>query len=67
MGLVGPQGWIILYRKHEDSNGRSLLQVILPKVSREDVLNSLHNKGGHLGEVKTLSRVQERFHWPGHV
>ena len=36
-------------------------------MSRDEVLDSLHNKGGHLGETKTLSRVQERFYWPGHA
>ena len=32
------------------------------------MLQQLHNApaGGHLGETKTLSRLQERFYWPGH-
>ena len=51
----------VLYRQHDDANGHMKLQVILPKVSREEVLDSLHNEGGHLGETKTLSRVQEYF------
>ncbi|KAL5471393.1 hypothetical protein EMCRGX_G029508 [Ephydatia muelleri] len=41
----------------------------VPKVNRDDVLHKVHNapSGGHLGEAKTLSRLQERFYWPGHV
>ena len=57
----------VLYRQHEDAKGHMKFQVILPEVSREEVLDSLHNKGGHLGETKTLSRVQKCFYWPGHV
>ena len=59
----------VLYRQHEDANGYSHLQLIVPKVSRDDVLHKVHNapSGGHLGEAKTLSRLQERFYWPGHV
>ena len=36
----------VLYRQHEDANGHMKFQVILPEVSREEVLDSLHNKGG---------------------
>ena len=59
----------ILYRQHEDANGYSHLQLIVPKVCRDDVLHKVHNapSGGHLGEAKTLNRLQERFYWPGHV
>ena len=59
----------VLYRQHEDANGYSHLQLIVHKVSRDDVLHKVHNapSGGHLGEAKTLSRLQERFYWPGHV
>ena len=59
----------VFYRHHEDANGYSHLQLIVPKVNRDDVLHKVHNapSGGHLGEAKTLSRLQERFYWPGHV
>ena len=59
----------ILHRRHEDANGRSHLQVVAPKVSRSDIMHHLHDgiAGGHLGEAKTLSRLRERFYWPGHA
>ena len=59
----------ILHRRHEDANGRSHLQVVAPKVSRSDIMHHLHDRiaGGHLGEAKTLSRLRERFYWPGHA
>ena len=56
----------VLYRQHEDANGHMKFQVILPEVSREEVLDSLHNKGGGGGHL-ALSQVQECFYWPGHV
>ena len=58
-----------MHRRHEDVNGRSHLQVVAPKVSRSDILHHLHDgiAGGHLGEAKTLSRLRERFYWPGHA
>ena len=59
----------ILHRRHEDANGKSHLQVVAPKVSRSDIMYHLHDgiAGGHLGEAKTLSRLRERFYWPGHA
>ena len=59
----------VLYRSYEDE--RSLgqhLQLIVPKQSRDEILRDIHGGtlGGHLGEAKTLSRVKERFYWPGH-
>ena len=41
---------------------------MVPKKFRQDILRDLHEgvTGGHLGEVKTLSKLKERFYWPGH-
>ena len=59
----------VLYRQFEDTTGNQHLQAVIPKVSRSDILHQLHDGalGGHLGEAKTLSRLRERFYWPGHA
>ncbi|KAL5468841.1 hypothetical protein EMCRGX_G029964 [Ephydatia muelleri] len=59
----------VVHRRYEDAVGHKHLQIIAPKGSRSDILQQLHNGalGGHLGEAKTLSRLQERFYWPGHT
>ena len=59
----------VLYRNYEDAHGLGQhLQLIVPKQNREEILRDIHGGalGGHLGEAKTLSRVKERFYWPGH-
>ena len=58
----------ILYRKWEDDSGKHVSwQLVVPTVYRPDVLRELHDAvtAGHLGVNKTLSRVRERFYWPG--
>ena len=50
----------VLYRHHEDANGYSHLQLIVPKVSRDDVLHTkctMRHREGTSGEAKTLSRL----------
>ena len=58
-----------LYRQFEDITGNQHLQVVVPKVSRSDILHQLHNGalGGHLGDAKMLSQLRERFYWLEHV
>ena len=58
----------VLYRQYEDEGGSgSHLQLVVPRKSREEILQDIHGGavGGHLGEKKTLSRLKERFYWPG--
>ena len=59
----------VLYRQFKDTTGNHHLQAVIPKVSRSDILHQLHDRalGGHPGEVKTLSRLRERFYWLGHA
>ena len=56
----------VLYRIWENPAGnRQILQLLLPKKLRPQVLHALHNTetGGHFGIHKTLGRVRERFYW----
>ena len=49
-------------------DGRSQhLQLVLPSVVRESVLQDLHSgsMGGHVGESKMMHLVRERYYWPG--
>ena len=49
----------VLYRHHEDAYGCSHLQLIVPKVNRDDVLHKVHNapSGGHLGEAQDFEQT----------
>ena len=59
----------ILCRRYENNQDKIHLQVVAPAAIRKDILRQLHEgvMGGHLGEAKTLSRLKERFYWPGHA
>ena len=61
--LVSKQG--VLHRLFV--NQQSSLQLVVPKTSRKEVFDCVHSGaiGGHLGMEKTLSRLKERFYWPG--
>ena len=58
----------LLHRHYKgvDENSRHL-QLLIPKCRRKKVLKDLHKGalGGHLGQEKTLGRLQEQFYWPG--
>ena len=41
------------------------LQLGVPKSLHEKILRQIHDDG-HLGQEKTLSRVKQKFYWPGH-
>ena len=59
----------ILWREYaQPREDRGWTQLVVPKKFHQDILRDLHEgvTGGHLGEVKTLSKLKERFYWPGH-
>ena len=41
---------------------------MVPSSLQKEILDEPHGETqcGHLGEEKTLSRLKERFYWPGH-
>ena len=58
----------VLKRKYESTQGLgSWTQFVVPRVLREEILQELHAGAleGHLGEDKTVGKIQERFYWPG--
>ena len=58
----------VLWRVYDDNAGkRKWLQLILPLILRDEVLQELHAGviSGHLGEQKMLHQLRERFYWPG--
>ena len=59
----------LLYHNYESADGdHGHFRLVVPTVYRNDILQTLHAgiAGGHLGQDKTLSRLKERFYWPGH-
>lgn len=52
-----------LYRKRLHK-GEPFYQLVLPTKYREMVLQSLHDKVGHMGIDRTLDLVRTRFYWP---
>ncbi len=58
----------VLYR-HLEGNHDNQLQLVAPTALQKEILHESHSGavGGHLGEDKMLSRVRERFFWPGHT
>lgn len=42
-------------------------KLVVPQTMRQEILEDLHSGsfGGYLGEEKMLSKLTERFYWPG--
>uniref|UniRef100_A0A669BLT9 Gypsy retrotransposon integrase-like protein 1 n=1 Tax=Oreochromis niloticus TaxID=8128 RepID=A0A669BLT9_ORENI len=57
-----------LYRRwRAPGQGRDLLQLLVPRSLRSQVLELVHGSvgAGHYGNAKTLRRLRGRFYWPG--
>ena len=57
------------YRRFISADGFQYhLQFVAPRQLHPEILEELHSGAvaGHLGEEKTLSRLKQRFYWPGH-
>ena len=58
----------LLVRKLEYGNKETVIyQAIVPRKSRRLILNYCHDikTSGHLGVRKTISRIKQKFYWPG--
>lgn len=58
----------LLYRKYDDIRGtQSWQQSVVPHTLRDEIMEQLHAGAleGHLGIDKTVTKIRERFYWPG--
>ncbi|CAI5669130.1 unnamed protein product [Oreochromis niloticus] len=58
----------LLYRRwRATGQGRDLLQLLVPRTLRSQVLELVHGSVGasHYGNAKTLRSLRGRFYWPG--
>ena len=46
-------------------NAGRYMRLVLPQQHRQVVIDRCHQETGHSGLIKTLSRVQEHYVWPG--
>ena len=55
-----------LYTQPRENQGWT--QLVVPEKFCRDILKEIHEGviGGHLGQEKTVSKLKERFYWPGH-
>lgn len=56
----------VLYRKtFRPDGGEEVLQLVLPELLQEEVLQQLHQGHGHQGIERTTELVRSRCYWPG--
>ncbi|KAJ8333601.1 hypothetical protein SKAU_G00416090 [Synaphobranchus kaupii] len=58
----------LLYRRWQaPGRGSDILQLLVPRALRPDVLRLVHGSvgAGHFGNNKTLHRLRGKFQWPG--
>ena len=57
----------LLCRKFKECSSQSVYnQLVIPSPLRNMVCHQVHDQSGHLGYIKTLEKVKERFYWPGY-
>jgi len=54
----------VLYRKAL-VKGQLILQLVMPRARRQELLEALHNQMGHPGRNRTAKLVNARAYWPG--
>ena len=55
----------ILYRKSQVNNDRARLLLVLPTSHRQKAMAGCHDQIGHLGQVRVLELLRDRFFWTG--
>ena len=67
MGTANVVKWYFMASLCAAREDQGRMQLVISKKICQDILRELHEGvvGGHLGEVKTLSKLKERFYWPG--
>ena len=69
--MIEQDGLIVRYipsERDEDNGGTcSSFKIVVPSLLRGDILHQFHSHalGGHLGVLKTLRRIQDRYCWNG--
>ncbi|CAI5637006.1 unnamed protein product [Oreochromis niloticus] len=58
---------LLYWRWRAPGQGRDLLQLLVPRTLRSQVLELVHGSvgAGHYGNAKTLRRLRGQFYWPG--
>lgn len=56
----------VLYRKiFRPDGGEAMLQLVLPKVLKKELLSQSHQEHGHQGVQRMLALLRSRCYWPG--
>ena len=61
--LVEREG-VVYRRVHRPDGGEEFLQLVLPSVLKDEVLEHLHQEHGHQGVERTTELVRRRCYWP---
>ncbi|MCG8033048.1 MAG: DDE-type integrase/transposase/recombinase, partial [Candidatus Thiodiazotropha taylori] len=58
---------LLVRRLNNFEDGTTSMQAIVPRNTRRTILQGCHDvkTAGHLGGKKTLSKVRQKFYWPG--